>query len=215
MADKPPPDDRSTDEFLTGAYGLDGLADALAFYARWADDYDQRMVERLGYIAPHRCAEHLARHVDDRSALVLDVGCGTGLTSHYLAELGFSRFDGIDISPEMLIKARERGIYGELIEADVTKPFAVAEATYDAAISSGTFTLGHVGSEPFDEIMRVLKPGAMFACTIHKDIWQPKGFAAKVSVLEAAGALRTVEVSFDEFFQGLESTAMYCMFQRL
>ena len=102
-----------------------------------------------------------------------------------------------------------------MVEADVTKPFAVAEATYDAAISSGTFTLGHVGSEPFDEIVRVLKPGAMFACTIHKDIWQPKGFAAKVSALEAAGALRTVDVSFDEFFQGLESTAMYCMFQRL
>ena len=217
MGDKPKrtPDDRWSDDFLTGAYGLDGLADALAFYGEWAEAYDERMEQRLGYVAPRLIAERLARHLDDRAAVILDVGCGTGLTSHYLADLGFTTFDGVDVSPGMLDKARERGIYRALFEMDITEPMDMLDAAYDAAVSSGTFTLGHVGAAPIDEIWRVLKPGALFACTFHKDIWAPQGFEASFAALEDAGALRPVEIVLDEFFKGLGETAMYCVFQKL
>ncbi len=217
MSRKPrrPADERLADAFLTGAYGLDGLDDALRFYAAWADGYDERMEDRLGYVAPRVMAERLAGRLDDRSAAILDVGCGTGLTCQYLAERGFTTFDGIDITPEMILKSRERGIYRDLYEADITEPLDMADAAYDAAISSGTFTLGHVGAEPIPEIVRVLKPGALLACSIHKDIWQAKGFEARFAELEAAGAMRSVEVHLDEFFTGLGKTAMYCIFERL
>ena len=217
MSRKPqrPADERLADAFLTGAYGLGGLDDALRFYAEWADGYDARMEDRLGYVAPRVTAERLATHLDDRSAVILDVGCGTGLTCQYLADLGFTTFDGIDITPEMIVKSRERGIYRELFEADITKPLDMPAGAYDAAISSGTFTLGHVGSEPIPEIARVLKTGALFACSIHTDIWRAKGFEARFADLEAAGAMRSVDFYLDEFFTGLGKTAMYCVFERL
>lgn len=212
---QPPADERLKDSFVTGAYGLDGPDDALKFYAEWADGYDARMEGRLGYIAARIMAERLAAHLDDRSAAVLDVGCGTGLTCQYLADLGFVTFDGIDITPEMIVKARERGIYRDLYQADITEPLDMADAAYDAAISSGTFTFGHVGSEPIPEIARVLKPGALFACTIHTNIWQAKGFEAAFDALEAAGAMRRVEICLDKAFSGLGRTLMYCVFERL
>ncbi len=217
MSRKPqrPADERLADAFLTGAYGLGGLDDALRFYGAWAERYDARMEDRLGYIAPRVMAERLAARLDDRSAVILDVGCGTGLTCQYLAERGFTTFDGIDITPEMILKSRERGIYRDLYEADITEPLDMADAAYDAAISSGTFTLGHVGAEPIPEIVRVLKPGALLACSIHKDIWRAKGFEARFAALEAAGAMRSVDVHLDEVFTGLGKTAMYCIFERL
>ena len=99
--------------------------------------YDERMEDRLGYVAPRVMAERLAARLDDRSAVILDVGCGTGLTCQYLAERGFTTFDGIDITPEMIAKSRERGIYRDLYQADITEPLDMADAAYDAAISSG------------------------------------------------------------------------------
>ncbi len=63
--------------------------------------------------------------------------------------------------------------------------------------------------------MGVFKPGALLACSIHTDIWQAKGFEAAFDALEAAGAMRRVEIHLDEFFTGLGKTAMYCVFKRL
>ena len=90
-------------------------------------------------------AEHLSAFVSDKSIPVLDVGCGTGLTSHYLSDLGFQRFEGIDITPSMLERASARGIDRKLTEADITKPLDLATGSYEAIISSGAFTLGPVG----------------------------------------------------------------------
>ena len=203
------------DDFLEQAYELKDLEDAMAFYQRWADDYDQEMEGNLQYIAPKQAADHLARFVEDRSTAILDAGCGTGLTSHYLAEQGFETFDGIDLNDAMLERSRARGIYRRLIKADLTQPLAIDDESYGAAISSGTFTLGHVGPEPIPEIFRVLKPGACFACTVHRDIWTPQGFEAAFGSLEAEGTIRTVDMVEGRFFAHLEPAAKYCVFQKL
>jgi predicted TPR repeat methyltransferase len=207
-------DTRHTDEFLQQAYALDGLADALTFYDRWAQEYDERMETTLGYVAPRALAEKFADLVGDRDINVLDVGCGTGLTSSHLAAHGFSAFDGIDVTPRMLEISRQRGIYGNLIEADITKPLEIADGAYDAIISSGTFTLGHVGSEPIPELVRVLRPGGWFACTVHKDIWEGRGFAAAFNHLVDSGQLVAVQREAGEFFAGYGATAWYCVYRK-
>ena len=207
-------DSRHEDAFLSGAYGLDDLAGAMAFYDEWAGEYDTRMEEVLGYVAPRQMAEQLARFVPDHRAKVLDAGCGTGLTSHYLSGLGFETFDGIDLNPAMLAHADKRGIYRKLIHADLTKPLNVETACYDAVISSGTFTLGHVGAEPIPELVRVLRPGGHFGCTIHCDIWEPKGFGALFDSLAHDGVLEPIEQIEGEFFTGLGRTALYCVFRK-
>lgn len=209
------PDQRKSDPFLQQAYGLKDLSSAMAFYEQWAAQYDDQMEQKLGYVAPRLMAERLATFVPDKSSAILDVGCGTGLTSQYLSNLGFQNFDGVDITPRMLERAGERGIYRKLIEADITQTLDLESSSYDAIISSGTFTLGHVGCEAIPELVRLLKSGGYFGCTIHKDLWTNAGFEQAFAELQDQGAIRTVDNVSGEFFEGLGETALYCVFQKI
>ncbi len=207
-------DKRKSDPFLQQAYGLKDLEAAMSFYDQWAEQYDDQMEQKLGYVAPRLMAESLAAYVSDKSTPVLDVGCGTGLTSQYLSDLGFQLFDGIDITPRMLERARERGIYRSLIEADVTQPLDLESSSYEAIISSGTFTLGHVGCEAIPELVRVLKSGGYLGCTIHENLWTDAGFEQTFREFQDRETLRAVAKTPGEFFKGLGETALYCVFQK-
>jgi predicted TPR repeat methyltransferase len=110
------------DRFVARAYGLDDVDDARALYDEWAESYDNHMVGELGYVAPLLAPQMLLAHLDDRSAPVLDIGCGTGLTSVPLAQAGFHAIDGIDITAAMVERARARGIYRHLVMADLGRP---------------------------------------------------------------------------------------------
>ena len=216
MADdkKPAGKPIDTDAFVQGAYGLDGVEQAKAFYGEWSGAYDDHMVGALGYVGPDRISRMLAAHLDDVATPVLDIGCGTGLTSVYLAEQGFRSIDGIDITPEMLERARARGIYRNLIRADLTQPLDLEDGAYGAAVSSGTFTCGHVGPEPLPEIVRVLGSGGLMAFTIHQDIWKAKGFKALLDGLERDGVISAVEDRLDEIFLGQGASVHYVIYRK-
>lgn len=214
-SDKQDAEERQARAFLQDAYSLDSQADTLAFYDRWADDYDAQLERGLHYVAPRELAEALARHQRIGDAPILDVGCGTGLTGGCLKEIGFASIDGLDFSRAMLSQAEEKHVYRRLIEADLNAPLPFDNASYAAVISSGTFTLGHVGPEPIDELVRVLEAGAFFACTVHDQIWESKGFSTKFHGLQRAGIIRTIEQHTGFFFDGGDRVARYCVFQKL
>ncbi len=213
-SEKKDPGESKAEAFLQDAYALESEVDTLAFYQRWADEYDAQLERGLHYIAPRALAQALARHQSAADGPILDVGCGTGLTCCCLRELGFTTIDGIDFSFAMLRKAEEKAVYRKLIEADLNTALPIDDAAYAAAISTGTFTLGHVGPEPIDQVMRVLMPGAFFACTVHGAIWDSKGFSRKFADLEKSGAMRVVELNTGRFFEGGEASARYCVFQK-
>ena len=93
----------------------------------------------------------------------------------------------------MLDQAELKGIYDELILADVSKPLAIADDTYAGAISSGTFTHGHVGADALCEISRVLRPGAPFAFTVHSEFWDNSGFPEVLDHLEGERRFKMIE----------------------
>jgi SAM-dependent methyltransferase len=86
----------------------------------------------------------------------------------------------------MLATAAAKGFYRQTIEADLTQPLAIADDTYDAIVSSGTFTHGHVGPEALDEVLRIARPGATFVLTINAEHFDARGFTAKFAQLEPA-----------------------------
>lgn len=208
-------DARREDAFLKGAYELNDVQDAMAFYAEWAEDYDDRMERVLGYVAPRLMADRFAEIAPATQDPILDVGCGTGLTCQYLRAHGFSTVDGVDLNPQMLAKSRDRGVYRNLIEADITTPIDLPSASYQGVISSGTFTLGHVGATPIPELVRLLKPGGILGCTVHREIWEPQGFEDAFAQQESAGALAPLSRTPGEFFTGYGDTAFYCLFKRI
>jgi SAM-dependent methyltransferase len=59
-----------------------------------------------------------------------DLGCGTGRTGAWLARHGVDAIDGVDVTPEMLTVAGERGVYRRLVEADVSDT-GLAATAYD------------------------------------------------------------------------------------
>ena len=193
------------DDLLQRAYALDNEADAQLLYEDWAQTYDQTMLEGLKYLTPQRTAALLAQSLEVRDEPVLDVGSGTGLAGQNLAEHGFTTIDALDFSPAMLEVAKRRtierrAVYRKVIQADLNGPLDLADNTYTALICTGTFTHAHVGAGCLDELFRVLKPGGLFACTIHKDVWDEAGFAQKAAQLKAQDRLAIRHMQIDIYF---------------
>ncbi|HCK76853.1 MAG TPA: SAM-dependent methyltransferase [Gammaproteobacteria bacterium] len=207
-------EEESSTALLKRAYGLETPGQARALYRDWASTYDAHLEDGLHYRAPRRIAEMLADVLKDTTAVILDVGCGTGLVADHLVRCGFCVIDGLDFSPEMLAVADKKTIYRTLIEADLEKPLEIADGSYEAAICCGTFTHGHVGPKAMAEICRTLKRGAPFACTIHNHLWKEVGFAAEVSSLERQGIASLELVRDESYFDGAPSDGKFCVLRR-
>ena len=136
------------------------------YYDNYARSYDQALVEKLLYQAPHLVAEALRRHCHT-NPLILDVGCGTGLSGAAVHQ--FTKgLDGVDLSPKMIAKATTRGIYDTLEVADIyslDKP----KDLYDGIIAAGVFE--HIGDPEriFNLARKFLKPSGCFVFTAEEN----------------------------------------------
>lgn len=208
-------DPKGPSEFVSEAYNLDDEEKIVEFYNKWADEYDHQMLEVLGYTSPITIAQLLCDYVPDKNARVFDIGCGTGLTSIFLHRHGYDHLDGVDLSPDMVRVAQDRKIYHEVMVADLNQPLAIADNSYDAAISSGTFTHGHVGPEPLDEIFRILKPGGILACTVHNDLWKTHGFDAKFEALIDAGTIECLSLEEGKYYLKGKLEGRFCVYRNI
>jgi arsenite methyltransferase len=96
---------------------------------------------------------------------VLDLGCGAGTDSLVAAQMvgPDGGVTGIDMTPEMLAKARTSAAamdveHVEFVETEAERlPFA--DATFDVVISNGVIDLIPDKDAVFSELFRVLRPG--------------------------------------------------------
>jgi predicted TPR repeat methyltransferase len=201
-------------KFVDAAYNLDDEADMVDFYRKWAADYDHQMLDELGYTSPTKIAQLLNEHLPNTESTVFDIGCGTGLTCLFLAEKGYTNLDGIDLSPDMIRVAGERGIYRELLVGDVNQALERDDESYDAVISSGTSTHGHVGPQPLDEIFRILRPDGILACTVHQDLWTSMGFEAKFDALVEQGIAIHLSSQLDSYYKDAPVEGWFCVYRK-
>jgi predicted TPR repeat methyltransferase len=139
-------------------------------YDGFAANFEKALVERRGYRSPELLkaallAEYSAGGPPARSLEVLDLGCGTGLCGLQVREWARTLI-GVDLSPNMLAKARERGLYDELIQSDLLLPVQASENRFDLIVASDV--LFYVGDlEPVTRaVHRALRPGGRFAFTV-------------------------------------------------
>lgn len=137
----------------------------------WAEDLDYP-AEELARV-PDASAESFAGVANPFSlgALapgehVLDLGCGAGMDSLIAAQMvsgAGGRVLGIDMTPEMLAKARaaaaEAGIaHAEFVEGEVEQ-LPLPDESFDVVISNGVIDLVPDKDAVFSEVFRVLRPG--------------------------------------------------------
>ena len=115
---KTEPDNIFSRRILAGIGGLKPSAAEDKAYAEelfdlFAESYDATMAQ----LKPQIIKEFTARHgaVKGRA---LDLGCGTGTAGQALKNEE-NRFNGVDISAQMIEKAREKGVYDELARSDI------------------------------------------------------------------------------------------------
>ena len=172
---------------LEDAYAVETPADNIRLYADWASTYESDFIVEQGYVGYLRVVEQLAERLSDHGVSIIDVGCGTGVCGAALARAGFTTIDGIDISEAMLSKAGEKRtagdqpVYRELTAVDLTQPIKLTDNVYGGLVSAGTFTHGHLGPEPFDELWRIVAPGGVCSIGINASHYQEAGFAARIA----------------------------------
>jgi len=160
---------------LKSIYGKKTVDDQKQIYKNWAETYDADTLGDFGWVGFKPAADEFAKRVKDKSALVMDAGCGTGLSGVALSQVGFTNIHGYDLSPEMLMKAKETGVYDMLNEIDLTNPIKV-DQSYDAIFSCGVFGFGPPYIEHLRHLLATLKPDGYAIITVNGKGWIDKNW---------------------------------------
>ncbi|WP_247872225.1 tetratricopeptide repeat protein [Azospirillum sp. TSO35-2] len=145
-----------------------------ALFDRYADRFDQDLVGKLGYAAPEllrAAVDRLGGPAPAAGSRVLDLGCGTGLAGVVFRSLA-GHLAGVDLSPRMVEKARQRGLYDALGVGDVVDAMAPgsgdALGAWDLLVAADV--LVYIGdlAPVFAAAARALVPGGRFAATVER-----------------------------------------------
>jgi SAM-dependent methyltransferase len=169
-----------TEHSREDAYRLDSPAAHRAYYDDWAATYDADFIDATGYLIPGEVARAYMAWATRADSPVAEIGCGTGQLGLALAH---PALDGFDISPGMLAAAERTGAYRELRSADLTDADATIEAEYGGIVSSGTFTLGHLGPTDLTGALRLGRPGALCTVGINAEHFVDAGFDRLLAAL--------------------------------
>ncbi len=130
-------------------------------YGQWVDSYESTVQDVMDLALLDELA------VPDWASVrrAADLGCGTGRTGGWLRAAGVGAVDGVDLTPEMLARARERGAHATLTEADVAAT-GLAGGGYGLVICS--LIDEHLADlRPlYTEAWRLAEPGALFVLVV-------------------------------------------------
>lgn len=134
-----------------------------ALFDDYAERFDRHLVGSLGYRTPELLEQLVRPLLSGVSPVdILDLGCGTGLAGSRFQDLA-RRLAGVDLSPRMIEKARERDIYTDLRVGDVFDALDAEPAAYDLIVAADVLVyLGDL-APLMRGVARALRPGSLFA----------------------------------------------------
>jgi malonyl-CoA O-methyltransferase len=144
------------------------ILDPAEAYALWAPSYPARAHNPVMLAEERAMLGLLPQDLSGRN--VLDAGCGTGRYMRYAMQRGAARIAGVDLSPEMLLRAEaelgagHRRVSTELMQGSLDD-LPVTDAWADLTLCG--LAVGHVEQlEPvLAELCRVTQPGGMVLCS--------------------------------------------------
>jgi predicted TPR repeat methyltransferase len=143
----------------------------------FASTFDVKLA-KLGYRAPELCLAAVAAAVGgaEERLEVLDAGCGTGLCGPLLAP--FARhLTGVDLSGQMLSKARSGGHYDELVQGELTAYLEGARGRFDLIVSADTLVYFGALEAVTSAACSALRPGGVFVFSVER---APDGLSKEI-----------------------------------
>ena len=205
----------STNAAIDAALHLDGdPQNVKQFYADWAEQYNHD-VNAAEYSGPVIAAELLQQNLTDKKARILDAGCGTGLVGVELQRLGFIHIDGFDLSREMAELATASGAYRQ-VAGNIDMLRAVEEfpqREYDALLSIGVFTLGHVPPQALEVLVQLVRRGGLLVISTRSHYFDQTEYQQCVDALLASGRLSQLQVVWDAPYNH-DGDAHYWVFRK-
>ncbi len=179
-------------------------------YRDWAKKYDYDNDHVLGTVSQPKSVNLLTTRLKDKNAEIIDVGCGTGLVGENLKAKNFIYFDGIDISEDMLEIAKSRG-YRNLLLGSLNNRLPILDNAYDTAMCVGVFTHGHVSSEGFNELCRIVKPGGYICFTINEGVFEKYGFKEMIAEFQSHKIWKVMSLYKDDYMTLENVKGYYCL----
>ena len=163
-----------------------GTNDSRELFASWASTYDNE-VQKNGYVTPERVAKALKDIVTNQSEVILDYGCGTGLSGSALQAVGFTNIDGLDVSQEMVSLAEKKSIYKKLTVFDPSTKIPVHADQYKIITAIGVIGAGAAPLEVFDNLFSLLPPSGLFAFSFNDHTLTDPNYEGKVKQCLSSG----------------------------
>ena len=150
------------------------------YFNDYAETFEKHLINDLHYSLP----KVFSNIINDKYGInysfkrILDLGCGTGLCGNQIKN-NYESLTGIDISMDMLKKAKEKSIYSELQCCDIVYFLTKTNEKYELIIAGDV--LIYIGdlSEVFRLCSNVMMENARFIFSI--EVEKTKNYSAKLT----------------------------------
>jgi len=156
--------------FSLAALGADATPAAapadlvVRLFDMYAAVFDQHLTA-LQYRSPQTLFDAVSPGAPAAGWDIADLGCGTGLCGPLFRPIART-LSGVDLSLNMIRKAKERNVYDQLIQGDITEFLRARAASFDLVIAADV--LIYVGdlAPVFDAARQALRRGGRFAFSV-------------------------------------------------
>lgn len=167
------PDDPGLKHMLAACSGV-GVPERAAddYIERTFDSFSESFDSKLAHLE-YRAPELVAAAVEEagiapaKRLQVLDAGCGTGLCGPLLAPYS-AALRGVDLSQGMLNKARLRGVYDDLVKAELTQYLESCREAYDLIVSADTLVYFGALADVLGGASGALRPAGSLIFTVER-----------------------------------------------
>ena len=169
------PDDPVAKHMLSACSGRDTPERASNAYVQisfdsFAASFESKLA-KLSYRAPALVGAMLedtgltaAQNLD-----VLDMGCGTGLCGPLIRPYA-RRLTGVDLSPGMLAQAKEKQLYDELLQIELTEYLRSHPTSFDVIVSADTLVYFGALDAVIAAAAGALRPGGVLIFTLEHGV---------------------------------------------
>jgi len=138
-----------------------------ALFDQYADGFDEHLTGVLGYRTPAMLRAMFDRCGGGSGLQVLDLGCGTGLVGMAFRDRA-AHLAGVDLSPRMVDKARQRAVYDELVMGDVVQMLNTQPQRWDLLLAADVFVyLGDL-APVIIAAQQALRPGGQLLFSVEQ-----------------------------------------------